>query len=134
MPKLLRLPPPPREGDDQENLDEGTNAGQDRVFSLSADDSERTAKFVREFVTTSLIPWMEKSVLEWNENVCISLYAFLLTLLTFCSVYFCASSSLSFIFFDEEVFWIRYFKSCSRTKRIVGYGKNSFGLRIHVWG
>lgn len=32
-------------------------------------DIQATSKFVREFVTQSLVPWMERSVLEWNENV-----------------------------------------------------------------
>lgn len=32
-------------------------------------DIQETARFVREFVTMSLIPWMEKCVVEWNENV-----------------------------------------------------------------
>jgi hypothetical protein len=33
-------------------------------------DIQETARFVREFVTMSLIPWMEKCVLDWNETVC----------------------------------------------------------------
>ena len=32
-------------------------------------DIQETARFVREFVTMSLVPWMEKCVLEWNETV-----------------------------------------------------------------
>ena len=32
-------------------------------------DIQGTARFVREFVTTGLIPWMEKCVFDWNEAV-----------------------------------------------------------------
>jgi hypothetical protein len=32
-------------------------------------DIQQTAKFTREFLVMSLIPWMEKCVVEWNENV-----------------------------------------------------------------
>ena len=32
-------------------------------------DIQQTARFVREFVTMSLLPWMEKCVNDWNENV-----------------------------------------------------------------
>lgn len=32
-------------------------------------DSESTAKFVRELVVESLIPWMGRCILEWNEAV-----------------------------------------------------------------
>lgn len=33
-------------------------------------DAQATGKFVREFLTQSLLPWMEKNVVEWNEAVC----------------------------------------------------------------
>ena len=36
---------------------------------MSEGDAQATGKFVREFVTQSLLPWMEKNVLEWNEAV-----------------------------------------------------------------
>jgi hypothetical protein len=32
-------------------------------------DIQETARFVREFAVQHLIPWMEKTVVEWNENV-----------------------------------------------------------------
>ena len=32
-------------------------------------DLESTAKFVRELAVESLIPWMGKCILEWNEAV-----------------------------------------------------------------
>ncbi|KAF8167761.1 ER-golgi trafficking TRAPP I complex 85 kDa subunit-domain-containing protein [Crassisporium funariophilum] len=31
-------------------------------------DIQQTARFTREFVVMSLVPWMEKCVVEWNEN------------------------------------------------------------------
>ncbi|KAG8829564.1 hypothetical protein FRC17_006390 [Serendipita sp. 399] len=34
---------------------------------MSESDAMATGKFVREFLTQSLIPWLEKHVLEWNE-------------------------------------------------------------------
>lgn len=32
-------------------------------------DIQETARFVREFLTMSLVPWMEKCVVDWNEAV-----------------------------------------------------------------
>lgn len=47
---------------------------------LTEGDIQQTGKFVREFVVMSLVPWMEKCVMDWNENVgalfsCIQLYS-----------------------------------------------------------
>jgi len=39
---------------------------------MSEEDIQQTAKFVREFVSMSLVPWMEKCVADWNENVTLS--------------------------------------------------------------
>jgi hypothetical protein len=39
------------------------------TLRLGEQDIQRTAKFVREFVSMSLVPWMEKYVADWNENV-----------------------------------------------------------------
>ena len=36
---------------------------------MAEGDIQQTARFAREFVVMSLVPWMEKCVLEWNENV-----------------------------------------------------------------
>ncbi|KZT72776.1 hypothetical protein DAEQUDRAFT_749133 [Daedalea quercina L-15889] len=38
------------------------------ALRISEADIQQTGKFVREFVVTSLIPWMEKRVNDWNEN------------------------------------------------------------------
>ncbi len=32
-------------------------------------DTQAVGKFVREFVTTALLPWMERNIIDWNENV-----------------------------------------------------------------
>ncbi|KAI1793952.1 ER-golgi trafficking TRAPP I complex 85 kDa subunit-domain-containing protein [Ganoderma leucocontextum] len=38
------------------------------TLTLSQDDILQIGRFVREFVTMSLVPWMEKCVVEWNES------------------------------------------------------------------
>ncbi|THV07645.1 hypothetical protein K435DRAFT_825459 [Dendrothele bispora CBS 962.96] len=38
------------------------------TLKMSEKDIQQTARFTREFLTMSLIPWMEKCVIEWNEN------------------------------------------------------------------
>src|SRR6202040_3961427 len=39
------------------------------ALRMNERDIQKTAKFVREFVSMSLVPWMEKCVADWNENV-----------------------------------------------------------------
>jgi len=39
------------------------------TMRMSEQDIQQTARFTREFVTMSLVPWMEKCVIEWNEAV-----------------------------------------------------------------
>ncbi|KAG8986225.1 hypothetical protein FRB93_005483 [Tulasnella sp. JGI-2019a] len=38
------------------------------TLNLSDEDTVSTTRFMRELVNQSLIPWMERSVLEWNET------------------------------------------------------------------
>ncbi|PCH33758.1 hypothetical protein WOLCODRAFT_60797 [Wolfiporia cocos MD-104 SS10] len=38
------------------------------TIALSEGDIHHISKFVREYVVMSLIPWMEKCVMDWNEN------------------------------------------------------------------
>jgi hypothetical protein len=38
------------------------------TMRMCEDDIQRTAKFAREFVVMSVVPWMEKCVVEWNET------------------------------------------------------------------
>lgn len=40
-----------------------------RLLSLSEGDIQAIGRFTREFVVMSLVPWMEKCVLDWNESV-----------------------------------------------------------------
>jgi hypothetical protein len=39
---------------------------------MAENDIQQTARFAREFLVMSLLPWMEKCVVEWNENVLLS--------------------------------------------------------------
>jgi hypothetical protein len=39
------------------------------TLKMAESDIQQTARFAREFVVMSLLPWMEKCVVEWNENV-----------------------------------------------------------------
>ncbi len=47
------------------------------TLRLGETDIQRTARFTREFLVMSLLPWMEKCVVEWNENVCPSFLKFI---------------------------------------------------------
>ncbi|KAH9944035.1 ER-golgi trafficking TRAPP I complex 85 kDa subunit-domain-containing protein [Epithele typhae] len=38
------------------------------TIRLNSEDIHQISRFVREFLTMSLIPWMEKCVVEWNET------------------------------------------------------------------
>ncbi|KAJ4485976.1 ER-golgi trafficking TRAPP I complex 85 kDa subunit-domain-containing protein [Lentinula aciculospora] len=38
------------------------------TLRMNEKDIQQTAKFTREFLVMSLIPWMEKCVMDWNEN------------------------------------------------------------------
>lgn len=42
---------------------------QHNALALNDNDIQQFGRFVREFVVMSLIPWMEKCVVEWNESV-----------------------------------------------------------------
>ncbi|KAI0271395.1 ER-golgi trafficking TRAPP I complex 85 kDa subunit-domain-containing protein [Gloeopeniophorella convolvens] len=60
----LQTPDPSRpKSDSAPRLNNELNA-----LCMGEQDIQQTAKFVREFVAMSLIPWMEKCVMEWNEN------------------------------------------------------------------
>ncbi len=39
------------------------------ALALSDNDIQQFSRFVREFVVMSVVPWMEKCVMEWNESV-----------------------------------------------------------------
>ncbi|KAH9897998.1 ER-golgi trafficking TRAPP I complex 85 kDa subunit-domain-containing protein [Cubamyces lactineus] len=38
------------------------------TLRLASDDIQQIGAFMREFVARNLVPWMEKCVIEWNEN------------------------------------------------------------------
>lgn len=70
MPLLLpRLPSPAQEATASRITANASNPDVVNTLRLSEGDIQRTGKFTREFVVMSLVPWMEKCVLEWNENV-----------------------------------------------------------------
>ena len=49
---------------------------------LGERDIQQIAKFVREFVSMCLVPWMEKCVADWNENVKLFSYYVIHALIT----------------------------------------------------
>ncbi|KAF8530987.1 ER-golgi trafficking TRAPP I complex 85 kDa subunit-domain-containing protein [Gautieria morchelliformis] len=65
VPSLLpELPPTPMpDAAFSKALPEGTHH-----LNLTEPDIAQFARFVREFVTMSLVPWMERCVLDWNET------------------------------------------------------------------
>ena len=77
VPALLpRLPPPPTsDATPQPNPSSPTSpngitsATIINTLRMEDPDIQQTARFTREFLVMSLIPWMEKCVVEWNENV-----------------------------------------------------------------
>lgn len=75
---LPRLPPshPPVSNNPSAQLAR-TNSEQleTQGLRMTEADLQSTARFTREFAVMSLIPWMEKCVLDWNDNVSASLPA-----------------------------------------------------------
>ncbi|KZP10535.1 hypothetical protein FIBSPDRAFT_1051266 [Athelia psychrophila] len=65
VPGLIpRLPPPPS---NQQTPQKGPSSLTLNTLKMSSDDIQQTARFTREFVVQSLLPWMEKCVNDWNE-------------------------------------------------------------------
>lgn len=75
VPALVpRLPPPTGLNGSVGGIRSDPKATQTLVLNtmrMSEQDIQQTARFTREFVTMSLVPWMEKCVVEWNEVVSI---------------------------------------------------------------
>ncbi|KAF9056514.1 ER-golgi trafficking TRAPP I complex 85 kDa subunit-domain-containing protein [Panaeolus papilionaceus] len=73
---LPRLPSPPSPDSSQRPTTPTTPNVADPSAGIKAlntlrmqeQDIQHTARFTREFVVMSLVPWMEKCTLEWNEN------------------------------------------------------------------
>lgn len=61
-----RAPGTPAAGTGAGGREEG---GEESVLRMADVDIRQVGRFTREFVTMSLVPWMEKCVVEWNENV-----------------------------------------------------------------
>ncbi|KAJ1311731.1 hypothetical protein OPQ81_010201 [Rhizoctonia solani] len=71
IPSPPRLPPPPNaitETPNDHQLEDLAEGPGDDSLVLGDDDLQTISRFVREFVTQSLIPWMERNVVEWNES------------------------------------------------------------------
>ncbi|KAJ6604519.1 ER-golgi trafficking TRAPP I complex 85 kDa subunit-domain-containing protein [Mycena vulgaris] len=76
VPALIpRLPPPP--SSDTPELSPISPppptpsisvSGALNTLRMNETDIQQTARFTREFLVMSLVPWMEKCVVEWNEN------------------------------------------------------------------
>ena len=61
------------------------------------------AKFVREFVVQSLIPWMERCVVEWNEAV--RFHFWYIYSIHSAAVFFHQTSTLSAVHVYPSVVW-----------------------------
>jgi hypothetical protein len=72
VPALIpHLPMPP--SSDSPPSDNVTSQTTLNTLSMEEKDIQQTARFTREFLVMSLIPWMEKCVVDWNENVTLTL-------------------------------------------------------------
>lgn len=77
IPHLLpQLPPPPLDVEQHDingNLTSTLSNTRESLVArpnslrISEGDIQRTVRFTREFVVMSLVPWMERRVIEWNE-------------------------------------------------------------------
>ncbi|KDN42910.1 hypothetical protein RSAG8_06436, partial [Rhizoctonia solani AG-8 WAC10335] len=70
IPPPPQLPPPPNgvtETPSSPQFDDLTKGVELDSTVLGDDDLQSISRFVREFATQSLIPWMERSVVDWNE-------------------------------------------------------------------
>ena len=72
VPALIpHLPTPP--SSESPPSDNATSPTTLNTLSMEEKDIQQTARFTREFLVMSLIPWMEKCVVDWNENVTLTL-------------------------------------------------------------
>jgi hypothetical protein len=72
---------------------------------MSETDIQQTARFTREFLVMSLVPWMEKCVVEWNENVA---FVCLLADSMYSSptVFLESSPSVAIVFVYASIIWL----------------------------
>ena len=66
---MPRQPGPPPLTNKTDESSQPPAGYQGSTVHLTQDDIHQIGRFVREFVTMSLVPWMEKCVVEWNESV-----------------------------------------------------------------
>ncbi len=59
--------PSPNSGEEPEQSQSQPEDGS--TLLLAESDIQQIGRFVREFTTMSLLPWMEKCVIDWNEIV-----------------------------------------------------------------
>jgi ER-Golgi trafficking TRAPP I complex 85 kDa subunit len=82
VPALIpRLPSPPSSDSPPPENVTSTHPTTLNTLSMEENDIQQTARFTREFLVMSLIPWMEKCVVDWNENVTFALNYWFKTLI-----------------------------------------------------
>lgn len=97
--------PPPLTSKLSENASQSYSLDYDgSTIKLTQEDIRQIGRFVREFVTMSLIPWMEKCVVEWNENVCQHSHIPFATFAEQVSVFIVTTSSISTVLVDPSTF------------------------------
>jgi len=69
LPMPPRLPPPVEHPYVNGKHGEVTEIQDVDELLMTEADTQAVGKFVREFVTTALLPWMERNMIDWNENV-----------------------------------------------------------------
>jgi len=69
LPMPPRLPPPIEHSYANGNSGAVSEVQDVDELLMTEADAQAVGKFVREFVTTALLPWMERNIIDWNENV-----------------------------------------------------------------
>jgi len=110
------------------------------TLRMNEQDIQKTAKFVREFVSMSLVPWMEKCVADWNENVIppshiLESYVYSCMLL----VCFNATATLASFFLDSPSLWYWNDIACPTADTCFlrfpyPGGDSIFGIKCLCWG
>jgi len=96
-------------------------------------DIQHIARLMREFVTMNLVPWMERCVVEWNENVRASLVFHVLSEFTHLVVVFVDSSaSFPLILFYSSSLWFfcPHIVPCNKHIGVICWVSESLGLEL----